>query len=194
MSKSTNTNGMNEHAVTLSEELTSLVTEELGYMPFMANCDDVFAVIYKTDFAGIVPNKNIAGLDDLSDYIADIVSHDGAGWTEPRVLAKHLADGIWARIRSFEYSSQTKANVAIAAASREAGRKRTIYDDMITKNPKILEDTEMLLGLQRDYGIIDLQTYKVLFNNHLKLQAAIAAAQEQAKAQVIASMASEQTA
>lgn len=185
MSKSTSTN-MNEHAVTLSEELTSLVAEELGYMPFMANCDDVFAVIYKTDFAGIVPNKNIAGLDDLSDYIADIVSHDGAGWTEPRVVAKHLADGIWARIRSFEYSSQTKANVAIAAASREAGRKRAIYDEMITKNPKILEDTEMLLGLQRDYGIIDNSTYKVLFNNHLKLQAAIAAAQEQAKQQVIA--------
>ena len=169
-------------------EARELLATALGYEPYIANPNEIFAVILNEDFTGIVPNRNVASVDDLSDYVSDIVKHDGAGWGTARVIARSLADGIWSKIRSFEYTAKTQNNAKLAAQSVETGRLRAKYDEILSKNPKLLEfeNTELLLGMQRDYKVIDLETYTLLYNNHAALMNRIREAENAARKTVLA--------
>lgn len=163
---------MSETKKFTAEEVKQLITANGGdakAFTIVPN-NDLFFALLKDDFATVLPTPNVRSMDELENIILTLVDKDGV--TQAHTLAKHLVDGLWARARSIEYSRQTKAarQEQLKAAAQLENRKK--YDKLLADNPKIAEDTENLLSLQRSYGIIDQGTYELLLGQYRSLVAA----------------------
>lgn len=165
-------------------EAKQFVEAQLGTTVTIIPNSELVVALTRDDFDAVLPTANVRSLDSLQDMVLTLSEKDGV--SDQRTFAKHLVDGIWARARSIAYSAQTRDNKKLALAAQKAAEDRLKYEKMLKDNPKLAEDQEQLLTLQRSYGIIDQATYLLLLNNYRDLQSKIRQAQDAAAARVVA--------